>query len=162
MKKFFAILMTLCMLCAASASLADMEIPNFDDMPNVVLEEDENPIEESSYFGEWVLSAAFLDKEYLDEQSLSESVGFNFMPFVISEGKISQDIQDENGEFHTSELEYVFEAGQLQCTDASGLNFVVELLEDGNVVMTVFIPVEGEEEQVSSLSLYLVHPETAE
>ena len=68
-----------------------------------------------------------------------------------------QDIQDENGEFHTVEDAYTFEAGQLQGTDEIGTDYVVEPLEDGNIVISVFLPGEGDE--IQCLSVFMVHPD---
>lgn len=156
MKKLFAILMTLCLLCAACAALADIEPPTFDSMPGVVLEDENTTVDEAAFQGEWVLNVAFAGTEYVDESTLSETYDYNFMPYVIADGKVSQDIQQENGEFVTIEMPYTFEAGQLQGEDGSGRAFVVELLEDGNIVMSVFFPGEGDE--VICLSVFLVHP----
>ena len=156
MKKIVAFLMTLCLLCAACAAMADMEIPTFDSMPGVVLEDENTTVEEAAFQGEWVLRVAFAGEEYVDEQTLAGTYDFNFMPYRIAEGKILQDEQDENGEFHTVELPYVFEAGQLQGTDAQGRSFAVELLEDGSIVMSTFFPGEGDE--VICLSVFLMHP----
>ncbi len=156
MKKLIAALMGLCLLCAACAAVADMEIPTFDSMPGVVLEDEDTTVEEAAFQGDWVLRAAFAGEEYVDEQTLAGVYGFNFMPYRIAEGKILQDEQDANGEFHTVELPYVFEAGQLQGTDAQGRGFAVELLEDGSIVLSTFYPGEGDE--VICLSVFLVHP----
>ncbi len=156
MKKFFAILMTLCLLGTVCAASADMEIPAWSSMPLVVVEDENTTVDESAFEGEWVLDKAFLATEYIDEATLAESFGFNFMPFRIAGGRITQDIQQDNGEFVTVELPLTFEAGQLQGTDGSGLDFVIELLEDGNIVLSVFLP--GEEDTVKCLSLFLVHP----
>lgn len=156
MKKIFAVLMTLCLLCAAFTAVADMEIPVFENMPHVVIEDEDTAVDEAAFNGEWVLNTAFLGTDYLSTETLFDSFGFNFMPICIGDGKITQDIQDENGEFHTREMEYTFEAGQLQGTDGSGVEYVVELLEDGNIVMSVFVPGEGD--TVGCLSLFMVHP----
>lgn len=155
MNKIIAILMALCMLCAACAAVADTEIPVFDNMPAVVIEDGETTVDEAAFEGEWVLNAAFLGTEYVDPSTLFDAYGFNFMPFVITEGKISQDIQNDNGEFSTEEMAYTFEAGQLQVTD-DGVNCVFELLEDGNIVMSLFIP--NEDGTNSCLSIFLMHP----
>lgn len=156
MKKLTAILMALCLLCGACAALADMEIPTFDSMPGVVIEDDKTKVDEAAFLGEWVLQNAFAGREFVMEQTLVEKYDFNFMPYVIEKGVVTQDIQDENGEFHTVEMPYTFEAGQLQGKDAKGRDFVFELLEDGNVVMSVFYPGEGDE--VVCLSVFMVHP----
>ena len=156
MKKFFAILMALCLLCTACAAVADMEIPVWGNMPRVVVEDEDTTVDKAAFEGEWILNTAFLDTEYISTETLSDTYGFNFMPFRITDGKIMQDIQNENGEFRTVEADCTFEAGQLQGKDGSGLEFAVELLEDGNIVMSVFVP--GEEDAVHCLSLFLVHP----
>lgn len=157
MKKLLAILMTLCLLCAAFAAVADMEIPNWDDMPQVIIEDDDTEVDEAAFEGEWVLGTAFLESEYISLSDLIDLIGFNTMPIVISEGKITQDYQQENGEFITLETTYTFESGQLQAEDTDGQNFVIEQLEDGNIVISLFIPGEGE--TVKCISLFMVHPE---
>ena len=156
MKKFFAILATLCLLCASCAAMADMEIPTWDSMPDVIIEDDETTVDEAAFQGEWVLNVAFAGTEYVDEQTLAGKYDFNFMPYLIADGKIMQDVQNEFGEFTTVEMPYTFEAGQLQGKDSAGRDFAVELLEDGNIVMSVFFPGEGD--TVICLSVFLMHP----
>ena len=156
MKKFFAILMTLCLLCAACTAMADLEIPTFDSMSPVVLEDENTTVDEKAFEGEWVLNVAFAGEDYITEQTLAGTYGFNFMPYRIADGKVMQDVQQENGEFVTVEMPYTFEAGQLQGKDAEGHDFAIELLEDGNIVMSTFFP--GENDEVICLSVFMVHP----
>ena len=156
MKKIVAVMMGLCMVFAACAAVADMEIPDFNSMPGVVIEDENTMIEETAFEGEWVLNVAFAGTEYADPETLAGSYDFNFMPYRIVEGMVMQDLQNEYGEFVTVEMPCIFEAGQLQGTDGSGRDFVVELLEDGNIVMSIFFPGEGDE--VVCLSVFLVHP----
>lgn len=155
-KKMMAMLTALCLLCAAGAALADMEIPSWDSMPYVVMEDENTTVDEAAFEGEWVLNVAFANTEYVDPETLAGSFDFNFMPYVIADGKVSQDIQNEYGEFVTVEMPYTFDAGQLQGKDAMGRDFAIELLEDGNIVLSVFFP--GEEDAVICLSVFLVHP----
>lgn len=157
MKKIVAFLVAVCLLCTVFSAFADMEIPKFEDMPAVVIEDENVTVDEEAFFGEWVLNVAFYDTEYVDEQTLSADFGYNFMPYIISKGKVTQDIQQENGEFKTEEAVYAFEAGQLQCVDDEGQEFVVELLEDGNLVMSVFTAGNGD--NIHCLSIFLIHPE---
>lgn len=157
MKKLIAILMSLCLLCASCAALADMEIPVFENMPGVIIEDENTTVDEKAFEGEWVLNVAFLGTEFLTEQELAEKFDYNFMPYVIADGKIMQDIQDENGEFHTVEAPLTFEAGQLSGVDGAGYSFVFDLLEDDNIVLSIFIPGEGDEMQC--LSLFMKHPD---
>ena len=156
MKKLISILMTLCVLCASCAALADLEPPAFDSMPGVIIEDEDTTVDEAAFEGEWVLNVAFANTEYVDESTLFDTYDYNFMPFVIAEGKITQDLENENGEFVTVEMPYIFEAGQLQGKDGGGRDFAVELLEDGNIVMSVFYPGEGD--AVTCLSVFLQHP----
>ena len=156
MKKLFAFLMALCLLGAACAVLADMEIPTWDEMPGVVIEDEDTIVDEAAFQGEWVLNVAFADTVYIDEQTLAGTYDYNFMPYCIADGKVTQEVENEYGEFQTVEMPYTFEAGQLQGQDASGRDFVFELLEDGNVVMSVFFPGEGD--TVVCLSVFMMRP----
>ena len=156
MKKLLAILMTLCLLCSACVAVADLEIPSFESMPAVVIEDENTTVDETAFEGEWVLNVAFADTEYIDESTLFDTFDFVFMPYVITKGMITQDVQNEYGEFVTVEMPCTFEAGQLLGKDRDGRDFAVELLEDGNIVMSVFYPGEGD--TVICLSVYLVHP----
>lgn len=155
-KKLIAVLMTLSLLFAACAASADMEIPEWKDMPMAVMEDDETQIDEAAFAGEWVLKVAFAGTDYVSEASLFDDYGINFMPYIIGDGLIKQDYQQENGEFITVEMPYEFEAGQLQGEDFYGKSFAADLLEDGNIVLSVFYP--GEDDSVVCLSLFLEHP----
>ena len=156
MKKIFAILTTLCLLCAACAAVADTEIPDFDKMPGAVIEDDETTVDEAVFQGEWVLNAAFAGTEYADNETLFNTFDYDFVPYVIADGKITREIESGDGEFTTVEMPYTFEAGQLQGTDNNGHLFAVDSLEDGSIAMAVFYPGEGDE--VTCLTLFLVHP----
>ena len=157
MKKTAAILMTLVLLCASCAALADMEIPTWDSMPGVVIEDENTTVDEAAFKGEWVLNVAFAGTEYADDAALFDLYDFDFVPYCIGDGKVTKDVQNEYGEFITVEMPYVFQAGQLQGKDEDGRDFVFELLEDGNIVMSLFFPGEGDE--VICLSVFMVHPE---
>ena len=158
MKKLFAILTALCLMCTCCAVLADTEPPTWESMPAVVIEDENTVVEESAFAGEWVLNAAFFGGKYVDLDALMHTYDYDIssMPFCIGEGKVTREEQQENGEFVTREAPYTFEAGQLHGTDWNGRNFVFELLEDGNIVLSLFYPGEGEE--VGCLSVFLQHP----
>ena len=160
MKKTIAVLTVLVLLCAACSAFADMVIPTMADMPGVIIEDGETVVEESAFEGTWVLNAAFDTEGYVDSEKLFNKYNFNYEPYVIGGGKILQDQQNEYGEFVTEEIPYTLTAGQLQGEDDDGLAFVVEALEDGNIVITVFYP--GEDGAVLWLAMYMMHPETAE
>lgn len=156
MKKLIAVLMALCLLGTACAALADTEPPTWDSMPEAVVEDENTTIEESSYEGEWVLYAAFDGTEYADNEKLFSVFDYDFVPFKIGDGKITREVQNQYGEFVTEESTYIFSAGQLQGDDYKGHPFAVDLLEDGNIVLSVFYPGEGD--TMTCLSLFLVHP----
>ena len=160
MKKLIAILMTLCLLCASCAALADFVPPDFNDMPASIIEDDETTVDEAAFQGEWVLNIAFAGTEYVDESTLFDTYEINFMPYVIADGKITQDLQNENGEFVPVEMPYTFENGQLLSEDGNGREFTVDLLEDGNILMSVFYP--QEDGTNLCLSMFLKHPEEEE
>ena len=157
MKKLISVLAALCLLCASCAALADTEeAPTLESMPAIFLPdgiEGEEAIEESAFEGEWILKAAFAGTSYIDDSMLSEVFSYNFMPWSIIDGKLCQDEEDENGEFHTKELPYVFENGQLSSLEDAEFNFCVDLLVDGNIVLTFFVPDENGE--TINLALYL-------
>lgn len=155
MKKLIAVLMTLCLLMTACAAVADMDPPEWDSMPMAITLEEDPSLDESAFAGEWELNVAFLDTVYLTEQELAE-LGYNFMPFTIGDGKVQQDVQQENGEFVTVEAPYVFEAGQLQGKTENGSVFAFDMLEDGNIVLSLFLPGEGE--TVRCLSVFMKRP----
>lgn len=157
MKKLIAILTILCLLCAACTALADLIPPKFEDMPAAIIEDEDTIVEETAFEGEWVLNVAFAGTEYVDEQTLFDTYDYNFMPYLIKNGMITQDIQQENGEFVTVEMPYTFEAGQLQGKDGNGRDFAIDLLADGNIALALFYPGEGDE--VLCLTVFLVHPE---
>ena len=82
MKKLISVLMALCLLCAACAATADMEIPVWENMPKVVIEDENTTVAEATFEGEWVLNVAFADDTYVSEETLAGTYDFNFMPFI--------------------------------------------------------------------------------
>ena len=156
MKKIASILMALCLLCASCAALADTETPVFGNMHAIVLEDDNTTVNESAFNGTWTLKAAFLGEDYLSAEKLEEKFHFGFEPITIADGKLSKEVQDDNGEFHKVETALTFENGELNGKDGEGYSFVFDLLEDNNILLSVFIPAEGGEMQC--LSMFLQHP----
>ena len=156
MKKITAILITLCLLFTACAAVADMEIPDWNKMPNAVIEDENTTVDEAGFNGEWTLYVAFLGTEYITNEEIYEKFGYIFEPLVIADRKISKEVQNEFGEFTTVELPLTFESGQMRGVDGTGTEFVIEQLEDGNLVLSVFLP--GEDGITQCLSLFLQHP----
>ena len=156
MKKIASILMALCLLCASCAALADTETPVFGNMPTIVLEDDTTTVDEAAFNGTWTPNAAFLGEDYLSPEKLDEKFHFGFEPVTIADRKLSKEVQDENGEFHKVETALTFENGELTGKDGEGYSFVFDLLEDNNILLSIFIPGEGGEMQC--LSVFLQHP----
>ena len=160
MKKFIAaMLIAVTMLTVGTAALAETEKPTFGSFaPIVVLADlDDTRVNENSFNGEWVLKAAFLGQDYVDNETLASKYHFNFAPFTIGDGKIKQEVKQENGEVKTQELSYTFESGQLQGVTADGVDFAVDLQEDGNIILAFMF--KDETNEPVCLSLFLVHPE---
>ena len=157
MKKLIAILMTLCLMAAAvSLAGAAEAIPAFPDMPAVVTVDEGVELTAADFEGSWKPDKIFRGDKYLTLEEAAFS-GALTHPFRIADGKISMDITDENGEVQTAEMDITVEANQIQGTDGSGLDFVIEKLKDGNIVLSVFIP--GENDAVTCVSIFMVPAE---
>ena len=136
MKKLFVLLMTLCLLFT-TAALA--ETPSFADMPAMVLLD-------SFFEGTWGAGTAFAGEVYLDLAELGREYSI-YIPAVtidVDEKVVIFEGESEYGEFFREEYPYTLENSQLECEDDEGHIFVFELLEDGNICMTTFVPGEGE------------------
>ena len=80
----------------------------------------------------------------------------NIHPMRIGEGKLIIASTDEEGTHETS-TEYKLESNQLLVTDEEGVESVFEKLEDGNLVMSIFLPSE-DGSTMNCVSFFLVHP----
>lgn len=153
MKKVFAILTALCLLCASCAALA--ETPAFENMPLVVTVEDGTELTDADFEGDWTVDKIFVSTTYLAPEE-AEAKGLMIRPIRIADGQVSNVITDEAGEEHEAATKYTIEANQLIGTDGEGTEFVIEKLEDGNIVMSIFVPGEGE--GMICISYFMVHP----
>lgn len=81
--------------------------------------------------------------------------GFSVAPMTIADKKLTILYTDENGE-RTESYDYTLKSNQLLVTD-DGIEAVFDKLEDGNLVMSMFIPSEGDAK--ICVSFFLVHPE---
>ena len=154
MKKLFSILTALCLLCAAAAALAE-EAPSWDDMPLVVTVEEGVELTDADFEGDWVVDKVFLDTVYLTPEQVEEN-NLAIPPLRIAGGQVITIITDAEGE-HEAPGAYTLENNQLLFTDGEGIEAVIEKLEDGNIVLTVFVP--KEDETVTNVSFFMVHPE---
>ena len=124
MKKAISVLLALCLFCTAAAALAET-VPAWNDMPHVVIEDEDTTIDEAAFRGTWTVT----------------------IPAVrVEDGKIYYDTVNDKGETVEYGQVYTFDAGQIQFIDEDGRTAVLELLEDGNPVMSRFLPQEGSEE----------------
>ncbi len=147
--------MTLCLLCTAVAALVEEAAPAWDDMPMVVTIDEGVELTDADFEGDWIVDKIFVDTVYMTPEDV-EANGLAIRPMRIADGKITSIIEDEDGE-HEVPSEYTLENNQILFTDGEGLDAVFEKLEDGNVVLNVFIPGEGE--TVTSVTFFMVHPE---
>ena len=153
MKKLFSVLLALCLLCTAAA-LAEAT-PTLDDMPAVVIEDDNTTVELSAFNGIWDLDLAFVGDTYVNLETLATTYGMTFSPIRIEDGSLFY--YEDNGEGGVVErgIACAFEAGQLQGED-DGISFCFDTLVNGNIVMSYFL--QGEGDEVICVSLFLVHP----
>lgn len=155
MKKLIAVLTALCLLCAAAAALAEAETPEFSQMPAVVTVDEGVELTGTDFEGEWIVDKAFFNQTYMTPEDL-EANGLSIHPMRIADGKLYIVFTDDEGTHETS-TEFQVESNQLLVTDDSGLESVFEKLEDGNLVLSIFIP--GENDTMNCVSFFLVHPE---
>ena len=155
MKKLFSILMALCLLCTAAAALADDAVPSFDDMPGVIIAENDVELTDADFEGEWAMDTVFYGTTYLSPEEV-EANGLAIRPIRIADGKVYSKFEDEDGEHETS-TDYTIESNQLLFSSGDGLDFVIEKLVDGNIAMNIFLPGEGD--TLIDISIFMVHPE---
>ena len=152
MKKLISVMMALCLLCTAAAALADA-VPSFEDMPYPVVEDDNTTVELSAFNGTWVADKTFVDTVYVDAETLKTTFGVTIPTITIEDGSFFYD--EDNGEGGTVNRGYActFQAGQLQ-GEAEGINYCFDTLEDGNIMMTMFLPGEGDKQ--TEVEIFLV------
>ena len=156
MKKLISVLVALCLLCAAVAALAEAETVSFDDMPKIVTAEDGVELTDADFEGDWVVDKIFYKQDYVTPEQAAE-LGLLLQPIRIADGKIIIVVTDEEGDHETS-TDLVLDANQLHFTDGQGIESVIEKLVDGNIVVSVFLPGEGD--VMNSVSFFMVHPVT--
>ncbi len=154
MKKMLSILMALCLLCTVGAALAE-ETPTFEKMPLVVTVEEGTELTDADFEGDWIPDKAFYGTTYMSPEE-AEAKSLAIRPIRIADGKIIMIVTDEQGE-HEVSAEYTLENNQMLFTDGQGYECVIEKLEDGNIVLSVFIPTENE--APDCVSFFMVHPE---
>ena len=159
MKRLIAILMTLCLMCTAAALAGAAEAtPVLADMPAVVTVDEGVELTAADFEGSWTPDKVFYGEKYLSLEEAA-AAGAVTRPFRIADGKIYMDIPEESGEVQTVEMDITVEANQIQATDGAGLDFVIEKLTDGNIVLSVFVPGEGD--TVTCISIFMVPAEEA-
>ena len=153
MKKLFAILLTLCLLCTAAAFAE--EAPAWDDMPLVVTLDEDLELTDADFEGDWIVDKIFVNTLYMTLEEAEEN-GLLIQPFSIADGKIVNIVTDEDGE-HEAASEYTLENNQILFTDDSGIEAVIEKLEDGNIVLNLII--KGEGDAVIDITYFMVPAE---
>ena len=155
MKKLFSVLMVLCLLCTAVAALAEEAAPTWEDMPQVVTLDEGVELTDADFEGDWIVDKVFIDNVYLTPEEV-EANGLNIPPIRIADGQIINIVTDEQGEHEAAE-KYTLDSNQIQFMDGEGIEAVIDKLEDGNIVLTIFIP--REDGTNSNAAFYMVHPE---
>ena len=155
MKKLFSVLMVLCLLCTAVAALAEEAAPTWEDMPRVVTLDEGVELTDADFEGDWIVDKVFIDNMYLTPEEV-EANGLNIPPIRIADGQIINIVTDEQGEHEAAE-KYTLDSNQIQFMDGEGVEAVIDKLEDGNIVLTIFIP--REDGTNSNAAFYMVHPE---
>jgi hypothetical protein len=153
MKKLISVLMTLCLFCAAAASLAET-VPTMNDMPLPVIEDDNNTIDEAAFRGAWKADKIFVGEMYVTRDALKADYGIILPDIRLQDGSIYFDVADENGGTVEHGQPYIFEAGQIAFDDETGNTAVIDLLEDGNIMMSMFLKEEGD--QMLCITVFLV------
>ena len=155
MKKLFSVLIALCLLCTAVAAMAEEAAPTWEDMPQVVTLNEGVELTDADFEGDWIVDKVFIDNVYLTPEEV-EANGLNIPPIRIADGQIINIVTDEQGEHEAAE-KYTLDSNQIQFTDGEGVEAVIDKLEDGNIVLTIFIP--REDGTNSNAAFYMVHPE---
>ena len=152
MKKIITALVILCLLCSAAAMA---EAPKFADMPSMVLLD-------SFFEGTWDAGTAFAGEEYIDLGDLGRDYSIYIPTITINadEKLVIFEGESDYGEFFRKEYPYTLENSQLECEDDDGKIYVFELLEDGNICLTTFVP--GEEEGMLAITVFMVRADAGE
>ena len=153
MKKIVSVLVALCLFCAAGAALAET-VPAWNDMPLPVIEDENTTIDEAAFQGTWKADKAFVGETYIDQEALKTDYNIIVPNIRLADGKIYYDSVDENGEAVEHGEPYTFEAGQIGFSDETGNLAVIDLLEDGNIEMSLFL--KGEGDQVQCITVYMI------
>lgn len=154
MKKLFSVLLAMCLLCTAAAALAEAKAPTMDDMPQAVTLEEDLELKDADFEGEWVWDKVFYGDTYLTPEQVKEN-GMEIHPMRIADGKVYSIVTDETGD-HEVSVDYKLENNQLLFTDDSGIEATFDKLEDGNVLLSLFLPGEGDAK--ICVSFFMVHP----
>ena len=155
MKKLLSVLMALCLLCVGAAALAEEKAPVWEKMPLVVTTEEGTELTDADFEGDWIVDKVFYDTVYMTPEEV-KAKGLAILPIHIAGGKVSHTFTDEQGT-HEVSTDYTLENNQILFTDGEGIESVIEKLEDGNIVLSIFVPGEGE--TLSCVSYFMVHPE---
>ena len=153
MKKLLSVLIALCLLCTAATATAETA-PAYDDMPAVVVEDDDTTIEKSAFDGTWTPDKAFVSGVYINLETLASTYNLTVPTIRIEDGSFCYSDTGEGGETVEKEYACTFQAGQLQGEDEAGLSFCFDLLEDGNITMAIFLP--GEDDTPIEVDIFFV------
>lgn len=159
MKKMIALLTVLSLLFVCFSVLAEETDISFDDMPGSLYDEDPDAvIEESAFEGSWVPGTVFVGPDYYTLEELASEYRVNAPSVTIAGGKVTIEVLNSKGKVIKNTSSYEFEDGMLFCPDEkTGQSITFDLLVDGTVLMTQYVP-DGDDE-LKSVSFFLVRAE---
>ena len=152
MKKIAAVITALCLLCLAAAAAAETVL-TLDDMPAVVIEDENTTVDEAAFQGKWKADKYFVGQTGIEAEELGMEFGLMVPEIRIEDGKVCYNEINEKREPVEYSAAYNFEAGQIQFMDSAGASVVIELLEDGNLVVSMFA---GEGDETICISAFMV------
>ncbi len=131
MKKIFAVLMALCLLCAAVSALADEAAEETYELPEAIEAEAAD-----DFFGTWILVGMIENGVLLDEEGIAAKYGDQTPFFEVNEDEMIAYSTDENGEIKDDKISDTFADGFLTAEDEDGA-YTVVMLEDCSLAITM-------------------------
>lgn len=144
MKKLIAVLMALCLLCAAAAALAETT-----EEVHVITFDEGVELTEKDFEGVWVVDRVYKGDELMSDEDVAAN--FTLGTVTIADKTVTIVYDEESSATYPCYAE----ANQLAIED-EGAKIVFDKLNDGNLVMSQFA--EAEDGSTICFSFMLVHP----
>ena len=144
MKKLIAVLMALCLLCAAAAALAETT-----EEPHVITVDEGVELTEKDFEGVWVVEYVKMGDELMSDEDVTAN--FTLGTITIADKTVTIVYDEESSATYPCYAE----ANQLHIEE-EGNSATFEKLSDGNLVMSQ--SAEAEDGTTICFSFFLVHP----